>query len=155
MTFTLVNDLLGRQVEGEFASPAAAHLGLRLQRFARGVAAYEMPVETHACDPHGYVETGVLTALAEAAITTAATTIVDDRHGLEPFATRDLSARFARRVRRDETDVLTAEAIVMRRDGRTVVVEADVLCGGERVATFVATCAPAGLMAAPALQAVA
>jgi uncharacterized protein (TIGR00369 family) len=142
MTFSMVNDLLSRQVEGETRSPAAAHLGLRLQRFARGVAAYELPVATHACDPEGCVENGVLTALAEAAMTAAATTIVDDGHGLVAFSTRELSAHFARPVRRDEADALQAEAIVMRRDGWTVSVEADVLCAGERVATFVATCAP-------------
>ena len=68
MTFSLVDELLSRQMTGEVRSPAADHLGLALVRFARGVAVYEMPVRQCACDPLGRVENGVLTALAEAAM---------------------------------------------------------------------------------------
>jgi uncharacterized protein (TIGR00369 family) len=145
MTFSLVDDILNRQIAGEVRSPAAEHLGLRLVRFARGVAVYEMPVRRCACDPHGRVENGVLTALAEAAMTVAARTIVADGHDSpDAMATSDLTARFARPVSLDEADTLRAEAIVMRRDGEAVHVEADVLCGGAQVASFAATCAPTG-----------
>jgi uncharacterized protein (TIGR00369 family) len=139
MRFTLVDDLLSRQMTGEMRSPAADHLGLRLVSWARGVAVYEMPLRPCACSPHGRVENGVLTALAEAAMTAAATTIVADDG--EPLATCELTARFERPVSLDEAESLRAEAIVMRRDGWTVRVEADVLCAGERVATFTASCA--------------
>ena len=143
MRFTVVDDLLSRQMTGEVRSPAAEHLGLRLERWARGVAVYEMPLRSCACSPYGRVENGVLTALAETAMTAAATTIVDD--GGEPLATRSLTASFDRPVALHEAPVLRAEAIVMRRAGDVAFVEADVLCGGERVATFAATCAAVGV----------
>lgn len=158
MTFSLVDELLSRQVAGEVGSPAAAHLGLRLVRFARGVAVYEMAVCPHTCDPAGRVDNGVLTALAEAAMTAAARTIVADGHGSsDAIATRGLSAQFARPGTFSDTDTLRAEAIVMRREGPAVHVEADVLCGGGLVASFAATCVPVGVAdgwSAPELRSV-
>ena len=143
MTFTLVDGLLSRQIAGEVRSPAAEHLGLRLVRFARGVAVCEMPLRRHACDPLGRVENGVLTALAEAAITAAARSVIADGHvSPDAVATRGLSAWFERTVRLGEAPVLRAEAIVVRRPAYEVHVEADVLCGAERVASFSATCVP-------------
>ncbi len=141
MTFSLVDELLNRQMAGEVNSPAARHLGLRLVRFARGVAVYEMPMRRHACDPLGRVENGVLTALAEAAMTAAARTIVADGE-LPPDAmsTVGLTAEFVRPVALEEADALRAEAIVMRRVGSAMQVEADVLCGRSRIASFAATC---------------
>src|SRR5689334_6123487 len=141
MTFSLADELLNRQMAGGVNSPAARHLGLRLVRFARGVAVYEMPLCRHACDRLGRVENGVLTALAEAAMTAAARTIVadgDDRP--DAMCIRGLTADFWRPVVLADADTLRAEAIVMRRDGAFVSVEADVLCGESRVATFAATC---------------
>jgi uncharacterized protein (TIGR00369 family) len=141
MTFTLADELLNRQMAGEVNSPAARHLGLRLVRFARGVAVYEMPLRRHACDPVGRVENGVLTALAEAAMTAAARTAVADGD-LPPdaVATRGLSAEFVSCASIHETDALRAEAIVMRRVGPAMHVAADVLCDGRRIASFSATC---------------
>src|SRR5436190_20668082 len=141
MTFSLADELLNRQMAGEVNSPAARHLGLRLVRFARGVAVYEMPLCRHACDPLGRVENGVLTALAEAAMTAAARTAVADGD-LPPDAvgTRGLSAEFVSSVSVHETDALRAEAIVMRRVGTAMQVAADVLCGARRIASFSATC---------------
>src|SRR5213080_706776 len=92
MGFTLVDDRLSRELTGEVRSPAAEHL----ERFARGVAVYEMPVRAEACSPEGIVENGVLTALAEAAMKAAATTIVAD--DCDPLQTRELSASFERPV---------------------------------------------------------
>jgi uncharacterized protein (TIGR00369 family) len=141
MTFSTADELLNRQMAGEVNSPAARHLGLRLLRFARGVAVYEMPLRRHACDPLGRVENGVLTALAETAMTAAARTAVADGD-LSPDAvsTRGLTAEFVRPVTLFEADTLRAEAIVMRRVGPSMHVEADVLCGTTRIATFAATC---------------
>jgi uncharacterized protein (TIGR00369 family) len=146
MRFTLVDQQLSRQIAGEVRSPAAEHLGVRLVRFARGVAVCEMPLRRQACDPLGRVENGVLTALAEAAITAAARSVVADGWQLSPdaVATRGLSAWFERTVRLHEAPVLRAEAIVVRRPAEEVLVEADVLCGGEQVASFSATCVPTG-----------
>jgi uncharacterized protein (TIGR00369 family) len=139
--FSFVDELLGRQMAGEVRSPAAEHLGLRLVRWGRGVVVYEMPVGPSVCDSLGRVANGVLTALAEAAMAAAARTIVadgDDRP--DAMCTRGLSADFWRPVVLADADTLRAEAIVMRRSGAIVTVEADVLCGEARVATFAATC---------------
>ena len=143
MTFSLVDRLLSRQIAGEVRSPAAEHLGLRLVRFARGVAVCEMPLRSHACDPFGRVENGVLTALAETAMTAAARSIVADGH-VSPrrLATRNLSALFDRDVWLDEASSLRAEAIVVRRSDDEVRVEAEVQCNGAQVAAFSATCVP-------------
>lgn len=149
MTFSLVDDLLSRQMAGELSSPAEDHLGLRLVCFARGVAVYEMPVRRQACDAAGRVKNGVLTALAEAAMTAAARTIVADGEELpDSVCPCRLSADFARPVALGEAEALRAEAIVMRRSGETIQLEADVICGGERVATFAADCVPAPTRAA-------
>jgi acyl-coenzyme A thioesterase PaaI-like protein len=139
--FSLVDELLGRQMTGEVRSPADEHLGLRLVCWGRGVVVYEMPVSPSACDRLGRVENGVLTALAEAAMTAAARSIVadgDDRP--DAMCIRGLSADFWRPVVLSDAERLRAEAIVMRRNGAVVTVEADVLCGESRVATFAATC---------------
>src|SRR3954451_25013176 len=143
MTFRLVDELLDRQMTGQVRSPAAEHLDLRLVRWARGVAVYEMPVRRSVCDRAGRVENGVLTALAEAAMTAAARTGVagGDDHP-DALCTRGLSAQFWRPIAFADTDTLRAEAIVMRRDGAVLSVEADVLCQKASVATFAATCVP-------------
>jgi len=138
MGFTLVDDRLSRELTGEVRSPAAEHLGLRLERFARGVAVYEMPMRAVVGSPEGRVENGVLTALAEAAMKAAAESIVAD--DCDPLETRELSAQFERPVMLDECETLRAEAIVMRRDGCCVVIEADVLCNGEKIASFTSRC---------------
>src|SRR3954462_6826715 len=105
---------------GEVRSPAAEHLGLRLVRWARGVAVYEMPVGASACDRLGRVENGALRALAEAAMTAAARTLVaDGDERPDAMCTRGLSAEFWRPVALAEAETLRAEAIVMRRDGVT------------------------------------
>jgi uncharacterized protein (TIGR00369 family) len=149
MTFSLVDRLLSRQIAGEVRSPAAEHLGLRLVRFARGVAVCEMPLRSHACDPFGRVENGVLTALAETAMTAAARSIVADGHASpRRLATRNLAALFHRDVWLDEASSLRAEAIVVRRSDAEVRVEAEVLCNGGRVASFSASCEPAEAPAA-------
>src|SRR3954465_14275276 len=103
---------------GEVRSPAAEHLGLRLVPWARGVAVYEMPVGASACDRLGRVENGVLTALAEAAMTAAGGPLVAGGDGgPDAMCTRGLSAEFWRPVALAEAEMLRAEAIVMRRDG--------------------------------------
>jgi acyl-coenzyme A thioesterase PaaI-like protein len=141
MTFRLVDDLLGRQLAGEASSPAAERLGLRMSAFARGVAVYEMPLDEEACGALGRVDTHVIAAVAEEAVTAAALSALSDDHdATEGVLLRDLRARFERPVRLGDAPSLRAEAIVVRATGRSVRVQADVLCGAERVASFEARC---------------
>ena len=101
--------------------------GAHLVRFACGVAVYEMPAAP--------VENGVLIAFAETAMKAAAATAVPDHGSSADMTTRDLCAHFHARVP-DDAGTLRAEAIVVRSDGPTVRVEADVLADGRRIASF-------------------
>jgi acyl-coenzyme A thioesterase PaaI-like protein len=112
----------------------AERLEMRLERFALGVAVYEMPGR--------FAENCLLVALAERAMNAAALTTVPDEVGHHGMTTRDLCAHFAARVP-EGCATLRAEAIVVRSDGQRVRVEADVLADGERVATFEANSGPA------------
>lgn len=140
MTFSVIDEVLTRQMAGHGRSPVAEHLDLRLVRFGRGVAVCEMPVRPEVCDGLGAVSSGVLAALGEGAMTAAATTTVRDPHtDSVGLVAREIRARFDRPVGVGDTEALRAEAVVMRADPESVRVEADVLCEGARVATFEAT----------------
>ena len=138
MTFRFVDELLTAHEAGEVRQLSS--LDMRLLGFARGVAVYEMPVRADISDPAGNVGNGVLAALAEAAMAAAATTTVPDEAGEAVVLTRELRARFRRQVTADAGATLRAEAIVVRTDEETVDVEAVILCEGEPVATFEASC---------------
>ena len=140
MTFRLVDELLTRQMT-EAGSPAAEHLGMRLTVFARGVAVYELPVREHVCGHSGRVDTHVIAALAEEAMTSAAMSALSDDHDHDGVLLRDLQARFDRPVQLGDAPTLRAEALVTRAGGESVHVVADVLCGEDRVATFEGECA--------------
>ena len=127
MTFKVVDEMLTKHASGDVRSPAAEHLDMRLVQFARGVAVFEMPLR--------FAENSVLVALAETAMNAAATTTVPDEVGSLGMRSLDLCAHFHEPVA-DDAAVLRAEAIVVRSDGETVRVEADVLADGVRVASF-------------------
>jgi acyl-coenzyme A thioesterase PaaI-like protein len=100
---------------------------MQLVRFAAGVAVYEMSARP--------VANGKLVAFAETAMNAAAATAVPDQGTSAQMSTVDICAHFHSRVPAD-ADTLTAEAIVVRSDGRCVRVEADVLAEGRRIASF-------------------
>ena len=155
MTFRLVDELLTRQMT-EAGSPAAEHLGMRLTVFARGVAVYELPVREHLCGLSGRVDTHVIAALAEEAMTAAAMSALSDDHDHDGMLLRDLQARFEMPVHLGDASTLRAEALVTRAAGENVRVVADVLCGEDRVATFEGECQrPAPRFGRPVLKAVA
>jgi hypothetical protein len=135
MTFNVVDEMLARHVEGDVLTPAAERLEMRLVRFARGVAVYEMP----GC----FAEHCMLVALAERAMNAAAITTVPDEVGHHGMTTIDLCAHFHAGVPSD-CEELRAEAIVVRSDGHRVRVEADVLADGRHVASFEANSGAAG-----------
>lgn len=140
MRFTYVDDFLTRRMTDALRSPAAEYLDVRLVRFARGVAVYELTLRGEVCDGIGAVEKGVLTSLAEAAMTTAAATTVTDVDDAAAVVTRALSARFEQSLAAEDGDTLRAEAIVVRAGERSIRTEAEVLCRDIRLATFEATC---------------
>jgi acyl-coenzyme A thioesterase PaaI-like protein len=127
MTFKLVDEMLTKHVEGGVRTEATERLEIRLVQFARGVAVHEMPGR--------FAENGMLVALAETAMNAAAITTVPDQVGHHGMTTKDLCAHFHQAVP-EGTLALRAEAIVVRSDGETVRVEADVLADGRRVASF-------------------
>jgi len=100
---------------------------MQLVRFAAGVAVYEMPARP--------ANNAKLVAFAETAMNAAAATAVPDQGTSAQMSTVDICAHFHSSVPAD-AETLTAEAIVVRSDGRRVRVEADVLSDGHRVASF-------------------
>jgi hypothetical protein len=87
---------------------------------AKGLAVYEMPVQ-------GEVQDDALVAFAEEAIRGAAVTVSDK------VTISDLCEVFRGPV---GVGTLRAEALVMRRNGTSMRVAADILAGGSRVASF-------------------
>ena len=100
---------------------------MQLVRFAAGVAVYEMPARP--------VANSGLISFAETAMNAAAATAVPDQGRSAEMNTVDVCAHFHSRVPAD-AKTLTAEAIVVRSDGRRVRVEADILADGRRIASF-------------------
>jgi uncharacterized protein (TIGR00369 family) len=91
-------------------------------------------------NPLGVIQGGVATALADAAMAAATTTILSDEEiRREAITTIDLFARFIRPVRVDKVERLRAEARVVRAGGRLVWAEAEVLADSEMVGKFAAT----------------
>jgi uncharacterized protein (TIGR00369 family) len=125
---------------GTLRSPVSETLQMHLVEFGRGEAVYEMPARAELGNPLGVIQGGVATALADAAMAAATTTILSDEEvQREAITTIDLFARFIRPVRVGKVEVLRAEARVIRAGGRLVWAEADVLADGETVGKFAAT----------------
>lgn len=139
MRFTYVDDFLTRQMTDALRSSSAERPDMRLVRFARGVAVYELS-PGKMCDRIGAAEKGVLTSLADAAMTTAAATTVTDVDDAAAIVTRELSARFEQSLTAIDGELLRAEAIVVRAGEGSIRTEAEVLCRGLQLATFKATC---------------
>ena len=86
------------------------------------------------------IQGGVATALADAAMAAATTTILDRRGDPEERDHDDRHLRpFIRPVNAKKVERLRAEAKVVRAGGRLVWAEADVLADGEVVGKFAST----------------
>jgi uncharacterized protein (TIGR00369 family) len=140
MSHTFVDQLLDKTKAGELRSPVASTLGMHLVAFGRGTATYEMAAATELGNPLGVIQGGVVTALADAAMAAATTSVLDDEE-IQGCAitTVDIFARFIRPVNAKKIDTLRAEARVVRAGGRLVWAEADVLADGETVGKFAST----------------
>jgi uncharacterized protein (TIGR00369 family) len=125
---------------GELRSPVSETLDMHLVEFKRGVAVYEMAAQARLGNALGVIQGGVATALADAAMAAATTTILtDDEVKESAITTIDIFARFIKPVNVQTVETLRAEAKVVRAGGRLVWAEADVLADDKIVGKFAAT----------------
>jgi uncharacterized protein (TIGR00369 family) len=138
--FEFVDRMMEMNRTGELRSPVSQTLDMHLVEFARGEAVYEMPAREELGNPLGVIQGGVATALADAAMAAATTTILtDDEIRSSAITTIDIFARFIRPVNAKKVERLRAQAKVVRAGGRLVWTEADVLADGELVGKFAST----------------
>ena len=140
MSHSFVDQMLDKTQAGELRSPVSSTLGMHLVDFGRGEATYEMAAATELGNPLGVIQGGVVTALADAAMAAATTSVLDDDEiQRSAITTVDIFARFIRPVNAQKVETLRAEARVVRAGGRLVWAEADVLADGEMVGKFAST----------------
>jgi uncharacterized protein (TIGR00369 family) len=140
MSHTFVDQMMEQNKSGELRSPVSQTLGMHLVEFGRGEAVYEMEASEGLANPLGVIQGGVATALADAAMAAATTTVLtDDEIQKSAITTIDIFARFIRPVNANKIERLRAEARVVRAGGRLVWTEADVLADGEVVGKFAST----------------
>jgi acyl-coenzyme A thioesterase 13 len=139
-SYEFVDGMMEKNRSGELRSPVSQHMDMHLVSFGRGEATYEMPVREELSNPLGVIQGGVATALADAAMAAATTTILDDEEiQKSAITTVDIFARFMRPVNLKSAKCLRAEAKVIRAGGRLVWAEADVLADGDVVGKFEST----------------
>ena len=140
MSHEFVDQMLEKSKAGELRSPVSETLGMHLVDFGRGEAVYEMDASEELGNPLGVIQGGVATALADAAMAAATTTILDDEEiQTSAITTIDIFARFIRPVNAKKIERLRAEAKVIRAGGRLVWAEAEVLADGDLVGKFAST----------------
>ena len=140
MSHEFVDQMLDKTRSGELRSPISTTLGMHLVGFGRGEATYELDATAELANPLGVIQGGVATALADAAMAAATTSILDDEEIQKSAVTTiDIFARFIRPVNANKVEKLRAEARVIRAGGRLVWAEADVLADGEVVGKFAST----------------
>lgn len=139
-SYAVVDGVMEQNRAGELRSPVSRLLEMRLVEFSRGEAVYEMPVREELANPLGVIQGGVVTALADAAMAAATTTILDDEAiQKQAITTVDIFSRFIRPVNLKSAETLRAEAKVIRAGGKLVWAEASVVAAGEVVGKFEAT----------------
>lgn len=140
MSYEFVDQMMEQNKSGELRSPVSQTLEMRLVEFGRGEAVYEMEASERLANPLGVIQGGVATALADAAMAAATTTVLTDEEiQKSAITTIDIFARFIRPVNANKIEGLRAEAKVVRAGGRLVWSEADVLADGEVVGKFAST----------------
>ena len=140
MSHQFVDEMLDKTRTGELRSPVSSTLGMNLVAFGRGEATYEMAARPELGNPLGVIQGGVVTALADAAMAAATTSVLDDQEiQSSAITTVDIFARYIRPVNANKIETLRAEARVVRAGGRLVWAEADVLADGEMVGKFAST----------------
>src|SRR4030081_434342 len=140
MGHSVVDGLMEKTMAGELRSPVSETLEMHLVHFDRGQAVYEMEARPALGNALGVIQGGVATALADAAMAAATTTILTDEEIQKTaITTVDIFSRFIRPVNANDVERLRAEARVVRAGGRLVWAEADLLADGKTVGKFAAT----------------
>jgi len=140
MSHEFVDRMMEQSKSGELRSPVSETLDMHLVDFGRGEATYEMEAREDLGNPLGVIQGGVATALADAAMAAATTTVLTDEEIQKTaITTIDIFARYIRPVNAEKVERLRAEAKVVRAGGRLVWSEAEVLADGEVVGKFAAT----------------
>jgi uncharacterized protein (TIGR00369 family) len=135
-----IDKMMEQSKAGDLRSPVSETLGMHLVEFGRGEAVYEMDAREELGNPLGVIQGGVATALADAAMAAATTTILTDEEiQKSAITTIDIFARFIRPVNAKKVERLRAEAKVVRAGGRLVWAEAELFADGEIVGKFAAT----------------
>src|SRR3954454_24068965 len=99
MSHAAVDQMMESNRVGDLRSPVSETLDMQLVEFGRGEAVYEMPARSELGNPLGVIQGGVATALADAAMAAATTTILsDDEIQGTAITTVDIFARFVRPV---------------------------------------------------------
>lgn len=139
-SYAFIDGMLDQIQAGESSSPVSQHLGMTLVAHSRGEVTYEMPVRRELSNPLGVVQGGVVTALADAAMAAATSTMLDDEAVThQAVTTVDLFSRFLRPVNLASAKVLRAEARVIRSGRQLMWAECDVTADGKEVGKFTAT----------------
>ena len=140
MSHEFVDQMLEKSRAGELRSPVSETLEMQLVEFGRGEAVYEMEAREQLGNPLGVIQGGVATALADAAMAAATSSILDDEEIQQSaITTIDIFARLIRPVNAKKVERLRAEARVVRAGGRLVWAEADVLADEDVVGKFAST----------------
>jgi uncharacterized protein (TIGR00369 family) len=140
MSYEFVDRMMEQSKAGELRSPVSETLGMHLVDFARGEATYEMEARAELGNPLGVIQGGVATALADAAMAAATTTVLTDEEIQKTaITTIDIFARYIRPVNAEKVERLRAEAKVVRAGGRLVWAEAELLADSEVVGKFAST----------------
>src|SRR2546421_7185988 len=105
MSHAVVDGMLEQSQAGDLRSPVAETLDMHLVGFGRGEAVYEMEARPELGNPLGVIQGGVATALADAAMAAATTTILTDEEiQRTAITTIDMFSRFVRPVNAREID---------------------------------------------------
>lgn len=139
-SYAFIDGMLDQMQTGETSSPVSQHLGMTLVDHGRGRVTYEMAVRREVANPLGVVQGGIVTALADAAMAAATSSMLTDEEvAKEAVTTVDLYSRFLRPVSVGGAEVLRAEARVVRTGRQLIWAECDVTAGEKVVGAFAAT----------------
>src|SRR3954447_830938 len=92
MSHEFVDRMMEQSRAGELRSPVSETLDMHLVEFGRGEAVYEMSARPELGNPLGVIQGGVATALADAAMAAATTTILTDEEIQREAIRRSISS---------------------------------------------------------------